>query len=372
MLMVSIDVIIPSYRLNESNLLPVLTQTPPSFAKLIFYLIVDHPGAHIPESILRLVDHQSIFLLVNEKNAGASFTRNRGVDAGRGDWILFLDDDLNVPDQLLSIYARAAMDFPDEIGFIGLVSFPMPVSDFCKAIKISGSMDIFGIAERKKSFAWGATANFMLKRKAMQGERFSLVYPRAGGGEDVDLFLRIREKNSFQNYKTLPEAVVYHPWWNNGAPDFKRPFRYGLGNSFLPELNPRYAYRDFLNTPETILLAIPLLMVSTLINPRYGTAGILFILGIVIIEMIASGCQTIKRSGKWNLPIIIYILAMRFVYETGIIVGNLSRKRLAGIGERFHDNGRQNKIFFYRSNTHKVIKWILYPLLVWMLWKKFI
>ena len=94
----------------------------------------------------------------------------------------------------------------------------------------------------------------MLRRTALQGLRFSEVYPKSGGGEDIDLFLKNKgEKVIFRNYKTLPEARVNHPWWNDGRPDFKKPFRYGLGNSWLAQLNPRYAYRDFLNLPETLV-----------------------------------------------------------------------------------------------------------------------
>ena len=142
----------------------------------------------------------------------------------RGSGILFLDDDLTVPQDLLNTYANAAHDFPEETGFIGLVQLPQPPGNFSRAILASGAMDIFSIALRKSSFVWGATANFMLRRSALQGLRFSEVYPKSGGGEDVDLFLRIRENNHFRNYKTLPEARVNHPWWNDGRVGLQKTF----------------------------------------------------------------------------------------------------------------------------------------------------
>ena len=186
---------------------------------------------------------------------GAAETRNKGISAGTGDWILFLDDDVVVNKDLLEVYAEAIERYPLEIGFIGLINFPEPASVFTRAIKASGSMDIFSIALRKTSFAWGATANIIVKRNAIGDTKFSEIYPKSGGGEDVDFFLKIRQKNHYQNFRTLPGAVVLHPWWNNEKVDFKRPFRYGKGNSRLGDLNPEYTYYDFLNTPETLLIA---------------------------------------------------------------------------------------------------------------------
>ena len=240
---VSIDVVIPSFRLDENNLLPILKLKAASADQVVFYLIVDNPDSPVPESIRNMADRRRVFLLVNE-NAGASFTRNRGIEAGTGEWILFLDDDLRVPDNLLEIYAGAIRAFPEEIGFIGLVQLPEPATDFARAIAVSGSMDIFSIAERKSSFVWGATANFMVRRSAVAGNRFSMLYPKSGGGEDIDLFLRIRENNGYKNYRALPEAKVHHPWWKDGAPVLKA-LPLWIRKQPAGELNPRYAYHDF-------------------------------------------------------------------------------------------------------------------------------
>jgi glycosyltransferase involved in cell wall biosynthesis len=368
---ISIDVVIPSFRLNEQNLLPVLTLSAPAFVRVVYYLVVDNPGSAVPDSIRQLADDRNIFLLLNEKNEGASFTRNRGMYAGSGEWILFLDDDLTVPADLMNIYARAARDYPDETGFIGLVQLPEPTGNFSRAILASGAMDIFSIAARKSSFVWGATANFMLRRSALQGLRFSELYPKSGGGEDIDLFLRIREKNHFRNYKTLREAAVHHPWWNGGKADFKKPFRYGLGNSRLGQLNPRYAYRDFLNLPETLFVCFVLMLISLIASHRLVVPIIFFIAGILIIELIASAIQTIKRTGRFNAALILNVLALRITYESGLLWGNLSRGRFVGIGERFHDDGKQNKLYFFRTNTIRIVKWILYPVLAFFLIRRF-
>ena len=221
----SIDVVIPSFRLNEKYILPILHLRKPANTEVKFYLVADNPAIQPSANILSLVDDREVFLSINQQNLGSGLTRNNGVNMGQGDWILFLDDDVTVTDDLLLTYARAAQEHPDEIGFIGLVHLPEPHTDYTLALKVSGSLDIFSIAEKKASFAWGATANMMIKRSAMGPVRFPGEIPKTGGGEEVDFFLKVRERNGYRDYKTLPEAAVEHPWWNNEQPDLRKPFR---------------------------------------------------------------------------------------------------------------------------------------------------
>jgi len=366
---ISIDIVIPSFRLNEKYILPILHLPKPANAIIRCYLIADNPSIVPSPAISGMVDNEHIFLIINEKNIGAAETRNKGIELSRADWILFLDDDIAVQDNLLEVYAQAAAREPAATGFIGLVQLPPPQSPFTKAIAISGSMDIFGIAAQRSSFAWGATANIMVRRSAIGNTRFSTVYPKSGGGEDVDFFLRVREHNGFKNYNTLPQAKVVHPWWNNEKISFLRPFRYGKGNSWLGELNPQYTYYDLLNTPETILLS--LLAALLLAGSLWIWPLLAFIAGVLLIEVIASSVQTIKRGATFRPMILFYVTALRLVYETGVLWGKLSRGRFWKIGERFHDDGIINKIYFYRSNTYKTVKWILYPLLVIYILQRF-
>jgi GT2 family glycosyltransferase len=361
---ISIDVIIPSFRLEEKYMVPILQLTKPHNSVIKFYIIVDNPMIQPADSIQSLVDNEHVFLIINKENIGAAETRNTGISAGTGSWVLFLDDDVVVKKDLLEAYVDAIGQYPGEIGFIGLINFPEPASAFSRAIKASGSMDIFNIAMRKTSFVWGATANIMVKRDAIGDTKFSAVYPKSGGGEDVDFFLKIRKNNQYQNFKTVPGAVVQHPWWNNEKVDFKRPFRYGKGNSHLGDLNPEYTYYDFLNTPETLLISLIVAAILFFLKQSWSIPMLVFIAGVLVIEIFASSIQTIKRYHKVNLKVMMYVMALRFVHESGVLLGKISRVQLWRIGERFHDNGSRNKIYFYRSNTYKTVKWVLYPVLI--------
>ncbi|WP_423735726.1 glycosyltransferase family 2 protein [Chitinophaga caseinilytica] len=365
---VSIDVVIPSFRLIEHYLVPILQLKRPAGARVRFYLLSDNPEVAVSPAIADMVNGTDVFLEVNPQNMGAAYTRNRGIESGDGDWVLFLDDDITVPADLLDIYARAAEQEPRATGFIGLVRLPAPGKPFSDAILASGSMDIFTIAEHRKDFAWGATANIMVRRSAIGNIRFSEVYPKSGGGEDVDFFLKVRAANQYENYRTLPAAEVNHPWWKNEAPDFKRPFRYGTGNALLPEQLPQHASRELPNTMETVLLAVVAAIVAAVVKPALlGPIGI-FIGGVLAIECIATTVQSIKRKAKPGLLVYWYVVVLRLSHDLGLLWGNLRRGKIEGITRRFNDNGGFRKSNLFRTNTYKIVKWILYPLLIWLAW----
>lgn len=149
---ISIDVIIPSFRAEEKYLVPILSLSTPQNAEVKFYIIIDNPAIILFSSIQSKANNETIFIIVNDKNIGAAETRNKGMSAGSGDWILFLDDDVVVKNDLLQVYTNAITEYPDEVGFIGLINFPPAATPFTKAVQASGSMDIFKIAARKKSF----------------------------------------------------------------------------------------------------------------------------------------------------------------------------------------------------------------------------
>ncbi len=366
---ISIDVVIPSFRLEEKYILPILQLNVPDSAIVKFYLIADNPKLEIPSSILTLVDNKNVFLTINQQNIGAALTRNTGIDQGNGDWILFLGDDIAVKPDLLNTYVDAITNYPDEIGFIGLVKFAAPSTSFDKAIKASGSIDIFSIAERKTSFAWGATANIMVNRAAIGEIRFDKVFPKSGGAEDIDFFLKVREHNKFKNYRSLPLADVEHPWWNAGKPNFKRSFRYGKGSSLLFKKDPDYTYYDFLNTTETIFIVLIALLISLFTSIIWLRFFILFLTGVLIIEFIANIVQSVKRKAGLNLLVVFYLVLLRLSYQSGLLFNNLLIGRFNAIGVRFNDDGSFKKNHFYRLNSYKITKWILYPILTYFLIK---
>jgi len=366
----SLDIVIPSFRLEEKYILPLLGLKRPAGWVVRYYIVVDNPAVSISGDITRMVDSNDVHILVNAENEGASISRNRGIEAGIGDWILFLDDDIWAEEDLLLKYAEAVKCFPDEIGFIGLVRLPVPPTSFASALQVSGTTMVFNIAEKKDYFTWGATANMLIKRVAIGNVRFSSVYPKFGGGEDVDFFLHVRDRCS-KDFKTLPSAIVHHPWWNEAKPNFVRPFRYGVGNSFLGQLNPRYVYYDFPNLVETFFLLLLFgggMVVFGLLNlPDF----LMLAAGVIIAEVLALLTQLVKRKAFGSFHIFLYLFQLRVVYQLGLLYGNISRGRFWGIGERFDDLGTTRGVGFFRFNTYKVVKVIVYVFLIFIFFNSF-
>lgn len=359
----SIDVIIPSFRLNPATLLPILQLQRPANIPVHFYLIADNPALIPDASIAGLIDNQTITLLINSQNIGASATRNRGIEAGIGDWLLFLDDDVEVQPDLLLTYAQAAQQQQQEIGFIGLVTMPPPPTAFARAVDANGSMAIFGAAAQNEYFAWGATANIMIRREAIGEQRFSTDYPKTGGGEEVEFFLRVRAQNQFTNYRCLPLAQAQHPWWNNGQADYTRFYRYGKGNSYLAQRNPAYRWYDFLNTPETLLLITVSVFVVHFFYLPILSYGLYFIAVTFLGEYITCIMRVKRKLGKLSLSTAFNMMKLRIVYEWGTLAGNLSRFRLAGLGERFSYDGN-TKPSHFRLNRYKITKLSFYVLAI--------
>lgn len=355
----SIDVIIPSYRPDEKYLLPLLRLRPPEGTTVRFFIVIDNPAVTVPASVQAQADNDRVTILINPKNMGSAHTRNRGINAASAEWFILLDDDVLPDEDLLRQYVQAFEAEPDATGFIGLVRFPEISSSFTEAVVASGSRDIFSIAEHCTEFAWAATANVAVRRSAIGEIRMTETYPVTGGGEDVDFFLLIMNRNNGKRLRCLPGAVVYHPWWNNGHPDYRRPFWYGFGNAMLGTEHPKLTYYDFLNTPETLLLLCVLLFI-----PGWTHSVLLLMAGVVLTELIASAVQTQKRRPGASLLAMFHVALLRVTHEAGVLWGKLRKGQLYRIGERFHDDGRVQKLYFYRSNTYRTVKWLLYPALV--------
>jgi glycosyltransferase involved in cell wall biosynthesis len=100
--MISISVIIPCYNVEtyiEEGLHSVLNQTHP--AKEI--ICIDDGSTDNTINIIRKLQEKypnKIYLYLNEKNRGATYTRNRGLAISKGDFIQFFDaDDILLPNK---------------------------------------------------------------------------------------------------------------------------------------------------------------------------------------------------------------------------------------------------------------------------------
>jgi len=356
----SIDIIIPTFRLNEELLSGIIHLPQPENFKINFYVISDNPEVNVPETIKKLNEQGVIKLLINPKNIGAPGTRNVGINAGKSKWILFLDDDIKPQEDLLLIYSAAIEKHPDAIGFAGVTIFPKPFNAVTKAVKINGTISSFTDAQYKSSLTWSPTANVMLNRNKMDKNLFDANLVNA---EDIDFLTR----NSLlfnEKYIALPEAVVFHPWWNNGKPQTARMISYGKGASQVARKNPikQYTFRDFTNTPETILLLV-------FLSPLFyftGHVKIAFIIlaSLLVSEILTNWIKAILTGKTWSLLVALNMLWAKNCYEFGYLYASLKDGYINGFAQRIDMGFNKPHPSPFRTNRWKIIKMLLLVVLI--------
>ena len=187
----SIDVVIPSIRLDPGGMIDSLRMDVPRGVDLCYYIVSDNPAMESREFEYL---GRPVHVMVNEENLGAALSRNVGMDAGSGTYVLFIDDDVDVPPGILGAYLAAIEEDPDAPGYVAPTVFPDPINPFTRGIRKSGMLHFFGRPESGQAMAWGTTSNLVVRRSAADGVRFSAAFPRHGGGEDIDFCLRIAER----------------------------------------------------------------------------------------------------------------------------------------------------------------------------------
>lgn len=364
----SIDIVIPSYRLDERYLLPMLHLSPPLNFKVSYYMVADNPTVQVPASIQELAVQQSnIHIIVNEVNLGFSKTRNKGIDSGTGSWILLLDDDVLPDENLLHAYAKEIELKSDAIGFIGITNFPPVMNAVTRALYITGVSTHFQKAQREPEMYWSATANIMLNRKLLGDRRFLPELTKST--EDMELLFRNASENNLQKYQSVPEAIVNHPWWDGGAVQTRRMFLYGEGAGEAAELYPikQYTFYDFTNTTETLSLLTIALMVALLSALPAITICIL-IVSQIIAELLTNYYRSIKVGNTYNVAVAWQVTWHKNVMEAGRLWGNIKRGNLAGFAQRTDGSFRKSHPQNFRLNRWKIIKLVLNALITALLY----
>ncbi len=364
---VSVDIVIPSYRLDEQYLIPMLNLKLPQGFIINYYIVADNPSLQIPASIQQLSERNNVHLLINPVNLGFSKTRNKGIDAGRGQWILLLDDDVLPNVDLLCAYARQILLKPDALGFVGVTEFPPPINSVTKALQIIGVSTHFQLARREADMYWLATANIILNRSLLSNRRFLPELTKST--EDMELLFRNAFENHLKKYQAVPDAVVKHQWWDNGSVQTQRMFLYGEGASEVAKLHPvnLYTYYDFTNTIETLLL---ILIVSVCCIMFSVSVKWLFLLAFaqILAELLTNYYRTIK-IGKSLSPVVAYQVTWhKNILEAGRLWGNITDGYLKGFALRTDGSFYKQHPQPFRLNRYKIIKLVIFTLVVLLLY----
>ena len=330
---ITLDVVVPSARPSVERLNSIVTLRQPIGVRVHFIFVIDNPDFS-NLSFDRSPNAKNITIITNDKNLGAHVSRNKGFEAGSGKYILFLDDDTEVPQDLLEHYLMPINREPDAPGFIGPVNFPPSINSYTTAAIASDIPTFWDIASSAPKLAWGITANLMVKRESVGDARFSDQFPKKGGGEDVDFCLRIVEKSGFW-FTSVPNAKVLHPWWGSGQHQYTRFARWAYGDSSLPKLHPKFKFRNAPNFIEASLI-LAVVSVCTFFAFKISIEWLLvWLITAFCLEILMDGLR-MRLAGK-NQGVFVSLQAtlIRLSNDLGRISGHVRKARIQGLTERF-------------------------------------
>ena len=202
-----VSIIIPTYNrkpILEKCLLALEDQKLPSFIQDYEIVVVDDGSTDGTTSWLKNESSKlPHVVLIEQEHAGPAQGRNTGVEASRGDLIIFIDSDLVVTETFISSHARKLNNYwiknNTQLCFtygtvINTANFHYPTSEPYKFQDIS--------------WAYFATGNVGIHRNLL--EKAGLFDPSFSlyGWEDLELGERLRQLGV--KLIKCPEAVGYH------------------------------------------------------------------------------------------------------------------------------------------------------------------
>ena len=317
-----IDIIIPSIRMDTEQLLSMLHMNIPANVELCYYVISDNTSLSSTDFMHRGFP---VHVIVNSDNLGAPLSRNVGLDKGNGEYALFLDDDVKPSPDILHAYVFAIRKNPDALGYVGPTIFPAPVNSFTRGVHASDMLTFFDISLTREWVAWGTTSNLMVRRDRIKDVRFSSVFPKAGGGEDIDFCLRVINGNN-KWFKSVPDAAVYHNWWKNANRSYTRFFRWAFGDSRLPNMYPKNRYYNFPNMIETLFLGIIILTGLSLTGLFSLNHTISWVALVVLSQFIVERIRVKIRHPDSTLRDALEATLIRLSNDLGKFIGSLRRR----------------------------------------------
>jgi hypothetical protein len=348
----SMDIVTPSFRATRDVLERILALPAPEDCAIKFCIVCDNPDTKSAVQVFQELEqaHASEYnvkVRFNPVNVGPGGTRNHGLAESCADYVCFLDDDVLVQPDLLKEYWSLARQFPSAAGFIGSTVLPPPTTPRQFAIGRAGIASFWNIASKTtRDLPWGITANLCIKRDPEIFFHGNEVFTRGGGGEDVDLCLRLdhlyrkRDPANARSFVPAPRAVVHHPYWNNGACFLKQFFGWTKGDSALIELYPHMSFRSFPDFTESLAAATCLVTVFALVDLIPPVRAVTFLLAYIMAEWLYETLCHIDLVPEWGgvftAKVGLETCVVRTWSEIGRFKGQLERGSLLnGLTRRF-------------------------------------
>ena len=296
---VTIDVIIPSFRTPSNVLRQIVSLADPPHSSVFFIIIIDDPRS-VALADVKALQSPRVRVRVNAQNVGAPRSRQRGLNEACAEWVLFLDDDVIPHESLLQEYVDAIRARGDKYcGFVGSTILPETQTIIHEATRLSCITFFYNLPEwLGQSAPWGVTANIILKRH--NDVAFDFDYAQTGGGEDIDLCIKLVSHFN-QPLGRARQACVTHEWWSadSTVAYLQHFWEWTMGDGFLMYKHPQFVYVSFPNVLEVTLLT-PMILVAVSDSPAVDIQNAL--VAVWTVEFVSEGMRAWSAFESRHLP----------------------------------------------------------------------
>lgn len=158
-----------------------------------------------------LIKEAPNIFVYQQPNQGPGAARNNGIIKSRGEYILFLGDDIIPSYRLLEEHLKFHQQ-NENVAVLGFTDWApeLKITKFMKCLAPYGQQFNYTLAEKKRvnlPFSFFYTSNISLHRKWLEDDKFDLDFKRYGC-EDQELGYRLTKKGL--NIIFNKEAIAYH------------------------------------------------------------------------------------------------------------------------------------------------------------------
>ncbi len=299
----NISVVIPTW--NRSNLVDRLLESLMAARNRYKYgdtevLIVDSSQGSEKEQIVNSCEKYDARYIEGPDSVRKK--RNKGIVSAKFEYILFIDSDVTVCEELMNLHAETFIN-SDDIklgGSFGVTEFVGETSLLWKIIQYSTFVDSFSFAKRFPYQNWTIGNNVMFRKAVLvEINMFEEAFPFKLGGDDLDMTYRVTKAG--YRIRSVPEAVTWHSreTWNHIAAVNDRTKRWGSMEYYLSRRHPEIFITSGIKTEFFYLVMLFFAVVASFVtgNARPMAAyGVLFTFSFLCIFLMDA-----KMTGKKNI-----------------------------------------------------------------------
>jgi len=314
----------------------------------------------ISDSLKMITEKYNVKYIHAEK--GVVRARNEGSRNAKYDYLLFVDSDCTLNENLLIEYEQLILE-KEPACAAGKTVFKGKESIWWKGIKDMVYFYPFRWCEWDINITWAPSCNLLIRSDVFNAVGgFQTVLTPKEASEDVDLCQRI--VNSGYEISKCPKGIVYHSTetWNRLTSILSRFFRFGIGQT---EMIIRH--KEYINALPSMTNMFWLLILFILVFSCFGnwTIVLAMLLFIVVSHVSFLSVQFIRYHKSTTLWSLVMHMVVEFFYDTGKLLHSINKKHFFFL--RNHVYSDEMVMGLWRKNVDEYISYIISLIIITIL-----